>query len=152
MPSCGSPSLKTHDEWGIRKDSRALLDSLKQGTCSSWGDCLYFPALHVARIDDTAKFREVALAAYPLIPEFGVITKLPWSKNVYGECDAPPQVLFDAMDPCYDVHSNLGIWLGYHYKLNQGVNEFIFGYQGLDDPIRIKERISKLLIDLIEGK
>jgi hypothetical protein len=46
----------------------------------------------IARVDDTAKFREADLAAYPLFPEFGVIAKLPWSKNVFDERDAPPQV------------------------------------------------------------
>ncbi len=81
----------------------------------------------IARVDDTAKFREADLAAYPLFPEFGVIAKLPWSNNVYDEHAPPPQVLFGAM--------NLGLWLEYHYKLNPGDNEFIFGYQGLDDPI-----------------
>ena len=60
----------------------------------------------IARVDDTAKIRETDLAAYPLFPEFGVIAKLPWSKSVYDEHDAPPQVLFGAMDPRYDALSN----------------------------------------------
>ena len=61
--------------------------------------------------------------------------------------DAPPQVVFASMDTRYDVHSNLGIWLEYHYELYPGENEFVFSYSGLDDPIRIKERMSRLLTD-----
>ena len=86
-------------------------------------------------------------AAYPLFPEFGVIAKLPWSNNVYDERDTPPQVLFGAMDPRYDVLSNLRLLLEYHYKLNPGS----LGIKALMIQ-RIKERTSKLLSDSIEGE
>ena len=72
---------------------------------------------------------------------------MPWSKNVVEERDAPPQVLFASMDTRYDVHSNLGIWLEYHYELYPEENKFVFSYSGLDDPVWIKERVSHLLAD-----
>ncbi len=61
--------------------------------------------------------------------------RLPWSKNVTEERDAPPQVIFGAMDTRYDFLSNGGLWLEYHYSINSKDNEFVFGYEGLDDPI-----------------
>ena len=70
-------------------------------------------------------------------------------KNVTDERDAPPQVIFGAMDTRFDFLSNDGLWLEYHYMVNPGENEFIFGYEGLDDPIQIKERLSRLLGDTL---
>jgi hypothetical protein len=72
---------------------------------------------------------------------------LPWSKNVIEEQDAPLQVLFTSTDTRYDVHSNLGLWLEYHYELCPGENECVFSYYGLDEPIGITERMSLLLAD-----
>ena len=105
----------------------------------------------VGRLDDSAKFREADLKAYTMYPEFGVWARLPWSKNVVEERDAPPQVLLASMDTRYDCISNLGLWLEYHYELNPGANEFIFAYSGLDDPIRIKERLRRQLTDVLKG-
>ena len=51
------------------------------------------------------------------------------------------------MDTCYDVHSNLGLWLEFHLEHNPEDNEFLFGYDGLDNPIRIKERLSCFMHD-----
>ncbi len=98
------------------------MDSLEQQTWPSWGSCFLFLTLHDHKVDNTAKFREADLVAYPLFPEFGVLSKLLWSKNDYSECDVCPQVLFGAMDTRYNVLSNLGLWLEYHYSLNPGDN------------------------------
>ena len=98
-------------------------------------------------MDDTVKFREPDLCPYGLYADYAFCGRLLWSKNVVKERDAPPQVLFASMETRYDVHSNLGIWLEYHYELYPSENEFVFSYSGLDDPIRIKERMSHLLAD-----
>ena len=58
-------------------------------------------------------------------------------------------MIFGAMDTRYDVLSNLGLWLEYHFELNPGENEFIFGYSGLNDPIRIKERLAHQLKEIL---
>ena len=47
----------------------------------------------------------------------------------------------------YDFLLNEGFWLEYHCSLNPGENEFILGYEELDDPIQIIERLSHLLSD-----
>ena len=69
--------------------------------------------------------------------------------RMVDERDGPNQVLIGAMDIRYDVLSNLGIRLEYHFELNPGDNEFVFGYSGLDDPIRIKECLSHQLKDIL---
>jgi hypothetical protein len=116
------------------------------------GSALNSFQLHmVGRLDDSAKFREADLKAYTIYPEFGVWARLSWSKNVVEERDAPPQVLFASMDTRYDCVSNLGLWLEYHYEVNPEENEFIFAYSGLDDPIRIKERLRRQLTDVLRG-
>ena len=91
--------------------------------------------------------RQDDIALYLLYPNYGVVGRLPWSKNVTEERDAPPQVIFGAMDTRYDFLSNGGLLLECHYCVNPGKNEFIFLYEGLDDQICIKERSSFLLAD-----
>jgi hypothetical protein len=43
----------------------------------------------------------------------------------------------------------MALWLEYHYEVNPGQNAFIFGYEGLDDPIRIKETIHWVLNEVL---
>jgi hypothetical protein len=105
----------------------------------------------IGRVDDAAKFREADLKAYPPFPDYGITARLPWSKNVTDERDAPQQVLCGAMDTRFDPLSNMALWLEYHYELNPGQNAFIFGYEGLDDPIRIKETIRRVLNEVLRG-
>ena len=66
-----------------------------------------------------------------------------------NERDCPNQVLIGAMDTRYDVLSNLGVWLEFHIELNPGENDFVFAYSGLDDPMRIKERLAHQLKDIL---
>ena len=87
-----------------------------------------FQLAMIGHQDDTAKFREADLQPYSLYPKYGVVGRLPWSKNVTDERDAPPQVIFGAMDTRYDFLSNGGLWLEYHYSINPEDNEFVFGY------------------------
>jgi len=47
---------------------------------------------------------------------------------VVDERDCPHQVLIGAMDTRYDVLSNLGVWLEFHFELNPGENDFVFAY------------------------
>ena len=101
--------------------------------------------------DDIIKFREADLQPYSLYHDYGVVGRLPWSKNVTDERDAPSQVIFGAMDTRYDFLSNSGLRLGYHYSVNLEDNEFVFGYDGLDDPIQIKERLSCLLGNTLQN-
>jgi hypothetical protein len=67
------------------------------------------------------------------------------------ERDAPPQVIFGAMDPHYDTLSLLGLWLEYRfeYHYHPEENEFIFCVDGDDDPIRIKEQLRTILAGII---
>ena len=44
----------------------------------------------IGRQDDIAKFREADLQPYLLYPNYGVVGRLPWSKNVTEEGNAPP--------------------------------------------------------------
>lgn len=121
------------------------LPNRELGLCAAASSTLQLAM--IGRMDDTVKFREPDLRPYALYADYAFCGRLPWSKNVVEERDAPPQVVFASMDTRYDVHSNLGIWLEYHYELYPGENEFVFSYSGLDDPIRIKERMSRLLTD-----
>ena len=103
----------------------------------------------IGRLDDCSKFRLPELLSYSSYPDWCITARLNWSKNVVDERDCPNQVLMGAMDTRYDVLSNLGVWLEYHFELNPGENDFVFGYSGLDDPIRIKERLARQLKDIL---
>jgi hypothetical protein len=61
----------------------------------------------------TAKFRQPDLQPYLKYFDYDVIGCLPWSKNVNKECDALQQWLCAVIDPQYDTHSLLGLWLEY---------------------------------------
>ena len=95
--------------------------------------------------DNTAKFREVDLQPYTLYPNYGVVGGLLWSKNVTDERDVLPQVIFGAIDTRYQFLSNGRHCLEGHYTVNPAKNGLFFGYEGLDDPIQIKEKLSHLL-------
>ncbi len=82
---------------------------------------------------------------YSKYPDYAVMGRLPWSKNVNEERDAPQQLIFGSMDPHYDTLSLLGLWLEFRFVMHPKQNEFIFCVDGLEDPIRIKERIQKVL-------
>ena len=49
------------------------------------------------------------------------------------------------MDPRYDTLSLLGLWLEYRFDYHPEQNQFIFCLDGLEDPIRIKEKVRKVL-------
>jgi hypothetical protein len=53
------------------------------------------------------------------------------------------------MDTRYDILSNLGLWFEYHFELHPGENELVFGYSGLDDPMRIKEHLARQLNEIV---
>ena len=57
------------------------------------------------------------LKDYEPYPDYGIMTRFPWSKNVTDEHDAPRQPMYGAMDPCYCPLANLGPWFEYHYDL-----------------------------------
>jgi hypothetical protein len=52
----------------------------------------------IARIDDSAKFWHPDNKVYHQYPQYGIIVKLCWSRNVMEERDAPDQVLMGAND------------------------------------------------------
>ena len=102
----------------------------------------------MARLDDTGKFRQPDLQPYPSYPEYGILSRLPWSKNVNDERDAPLQLVLGANDPHYDVLSLMGLWLEYRFENNPEENEFIFCIDGEDDPLRIKDRLRDILTSI----
>ena len=55
--------------------------------CASAAAVLQFSI--IGRSDDVAKFRAADIAPYSAFPEFGITGRLPWSKNVSKERDAP---------------------------------------------------------------
>lgn len=105
----------------------------------------------MARLDGTGKFRQPDLKAYTKYPLWGIICRLPWAKNVYEERDAPPQVIFGAMNPHYDVLSTLGLWLEWRFEYLPEDIEFIFCVDAEDDPERIKDHVSDILRDMIKS-
>jgi hypothetical protein len=121
--------------WGLKEKEDAL--------CAAAYFCFQF--VMIGRLDDTAKFRQPDLQPYSKYPDYAVMGRLPWSKNVNEERDAPQQLIFGSMDPHYDTLSLLGLWLEFRFAMHPKQNEFIFCVDGLEDPIRIKERIRKVL-------
>ncbi len=122
------------------------LDIKELAICAAAYFCFQFAM--IGRLDDTAKFRQPDLKPYDKYPDYAFMSRLPWSKNVREERDAPQQLVFAAMDPWYDTHSLLGIWLEYRFEVHPEENEFIFCVNGLEDPIRIKDKIREVLVKI----
>ena len=133
----------TQEEYEQMQEIIWKLDDSEICLCAS----AYFAfQLHmIGRLDDTAKFRKPDLQPYPKYPAYGTMGRLPWSKNVNEERDAPQQLMFGAMDVHYDVLSPLGLWLEYRFEHHPEENEFIFCVDGLEDPERIKDKIRRVL-------
>lgn len=93
-------------------------------------------------IADVSKWRLPDLQPYRLYPQLGFDARLPWSKNVNEERDLPLQVNFGAMDTRYCTMANV----------NPESNEFLFGYAGLSDQIRIKENLTCLFTAATNGE
>ena len=104
----------------------------------------------IARLDDSAKFRLPDLKTFNQFPEFGVVARLCWSKNVLDERDAPDQILFGAFDHHYCVLIGLGTWLETHFSKHPVANEYVFGIDGLSDYARIKNKASSQLRNIFK--
>jgi hypothetical protein len=97
----------------------------------------------VARVDDTANFKEEDLKPNPEFP-FTLLSQMCWSKNVLEESDAPDQILLGSMDRRYCVLLALGIFLETSCEAGLGLgNEYLFGDTGI--PARTKNAIYKTL-------
>jgi hypothetical protein len=70
-------------------------------------------------------------------PDYGIMIRLPWSKNVLSHHDAPWHIIFGADDPAYCTLLGLATWLEYSiehcYGLRSKYAFDLFGY-ALDDP------------------
>ena len=96
----------------------------------------------IARVDDTAKLKQCNLKVFHQYPDFGLNTRLCWSKNVMEERDAPIQVLFGSFDSRYCPLIGLGTWLEYHLTIYPEPHELVFAIHGLSSPDSIKAHAS----------
>ena len=64
----------------------------------------------VARVDDTANFKEEDLKPNPQF-DFTLLCRMCWSKNVLEERDTPDQILLGSMNVQYCILLALGIYL-----------------------------------------
>jgi hypothetical protein len=92
----------------------------------------------ISRLDDTAKLRRSNLKVLHQYPDFGIVTRLCWSKNVMEERDAPNQILFGSFDCRYCSLIGLGTWLEYNLTIHPEPNDLVFSIHGLSDPASIK--------------
>jgi hypothetical protein len=96
----------------------------------------------IARVDDCSKLRAPDLGVFHQYPDYGVSTRLCWSKNVMEERDAPTQVLIGADNSKFCVLSGMGLWLEAHFTKNPEANPHYFGVNGLRNPETIKKKYS----------
>lgn len=107
----------------------------------------------IARIDDSSKLRHDSIKCNHQHPDYSVLARLCWSKNVHEERDAPDQILMGAMDPSYCVILGLATWLEYAIGCGHFANtEFAFGIFGEKDPIAIKEKASALMKGILNDE
>ena len=118
---------------------------------ASWGSAYTrFQFSMISRVDDAAKLRKPDLYTFQQYPEYGVCTKLCWSKNVMEERDAPTQVLLGSEDPDYCVLSAMGAWLEIYFCLQpDDDNPFFFGFQGYKNATSIKSRYSDAVRSIV---
>ena len=100
------------------------------------------------RIDDCSKFQSSNLQknSDPDHENVSLITKLPWSKNVMTEKQAPWQILLGAAHPKYCALVGLSSWI--EWMLGQRFDtdsRFVFALNGSDDPAEIKRQASTMM-------
>lgn len=101
----------------------------------------------IARIDDTVKWRVENFRIHPDVPHAYEL-RLPWSKNVKDERDAPWQIQFAANNWRLDPLLRLALYLEYKYESGEGRRaQFIYSVEN-ETPKRVKGRYSK---DIREG-
>jgi hypothetical protein len=74
---------------------------------------------------------------------FTLLATICWSKNVLDEQDAPNQILLGAMDRRYCVLLELALWL----EIDEQTSPFLFGIDGIDDPVALKKKASDFVHD-----
>jgi len=94
----------------------------------------------VGRIDCSAHFQVANFWKNPQHPEFSILNRLCWSKNVHEERNAPTQILIGATDSNFCVLLGLASWLEFSIAKYGKSQEWFWNYQNLDDPDSIKNR------------
>ena len=101
---------------------------------------LKFQFSMIGRVDDTCHFKEEDLKPNPQFPQFTLLARMRWSKNVMEERDAPDQLLLGANDPKYCVLFGFALYLEVWYEQGSGLNSpYIFG--GNDNPKNTKSLV-----------
>ena len=94
----------------------------------------------VGRIDCSAHFQVANFWKNRQHPEFSILNRLCWSKNLHEERDAPTQILIGAMDSNFCVLLGLASWLEFSIAKYGISEEWFWNYHNLDDPDSIKNR------------
>lgn len=82
----------------------------------------------IARIDDTANFKEKDIKPHPQF-RFALMAKMRWSKNLHDERSVPDQIMLGAMDKDYCILLGLAIYLEIWLERNMGMtNDYLFGH------------------------
>ena len=101
-----------------------------------------------ARLDDASKEYTTGLMDNPIADQALIApqAQMCWSKNIAEERDAPKQILLGAMNSKYCVLLKLGCYLE-HWTGNctNEFTEFLFGFDGLNDPKLIKRKALRLM-------
>ena len=83
----------------------------------------------IGRIDDCTQALTENLQTHDTHPDTALKTKLPWSKNVREERDAPWQVLLGSMDALFCVLMSVALWLEIMISLPYGdATPYVFGF------------------------
>ena len=149
VPSQARRAL-TADEYELIIGHLGKGDSLVGTVLSAY---FAFQVSMIARVDDTAKFRDFAMQPFHAFPDYGITAMLCWAKNCREERDAPTQIIFGAADWKYCVLSLLGVWLESHFESSPDHgSDFVFDAVGACCPITIKEGVANHLRQLLSSE
>jgi len=148
-PSQARRALK-RQEW---EQVMEIVEQIDNKEIALWLSCfLAVQFSMIARVDDTAKWRSPDLKTFEDREDYGVCIRLPWSKNVREDRDAPLQVLFGAMDARHCTLSHMAAWLEFHFEKNPEENEFLLGVEGSAGAKEIKRSASHQLKVILNGE
>jgi hypothetical protein len=83
--------------------------------------------------------------------DFALTTRLPWSKNVHEERDAPEQIMLAAMDPRYCVQLAFAIFLEVWIESGDGcLGDYVFCEAG-SEPETAKANAYTALYNVLDG-
>ena len=138
-----SQACRALTENEFRQALRILRQDPQYGPLVSYGVVAFsiFQSHMIGRVDCISQWKAESFEKHTIYPDIAARARLPWSKNVRQEGDAPWQLIIGSRDPQLCVLIALAIWLEFYLSNYKGLSPYVFA---LNADYRIPEGGDKI--------